>query len=197
AGTAALDQALAALIADPAIWPAAEYLAAKRADRAQRHARFGDTTYNLEPNLKDGPGGLRDAQTMLWLGRRLFAAPTFEALAAQDLISAAEAAAARNAIALLGRIRFALHLAAGRAEERLLFDYQRELARQFGFTDEHRRNLGVEQFMQDFYRAALTIERLSEQFLQRCEEALEPRTARPARLTVDFVDVGGRLDCDP
>jgi [protein-PII] uridylyltransferase len=164
----------------------------------QRHARFGDTTYNLEPNLKDGPGGLRDAQTTLWLGRRLFGAPTFAALAQRDLISPAEAATLESAVELLGRIRFALHLAAGRAEERLLFDYQRELARQFGFSDEHRRNLGVEQFMQDFYRAAIAIERLSEQFLQRCDEALDDTAdSRPLRLNVDFVSVGGRLDCDP
>jgi [protein-PII] uridylyltransferase len=79
-----------------------------------------------------------------------------------------------------------------------LFDYQRELARQFGFSDEHRRNLGVEQFMQDFYRAAIAIERLSEQFLQRCEEAIEDvADAKPVRLNVDFVGVAGRLDFDP
>jgi [protein-PII] uridylyltransferase len=198
AGAAMLDAAVAALVDDVAVWPPAAYLAARRADRLQRHARFGDTTYNLEPNLKDGPGGLRDAQTMSWLGRRLFNAPTFAELAQQDLISLAEAATLERATELLGRIRFALHLAAGRAEERLLFDYQRELARQFGFSDEHRRNLGVEQFMQDFYRAAIAIERLSEQFLQRCEEAIEDvADAKPVRLNVDFVGVAGRLDCDP
>ena len=198
AGAASLDTALAALLGDTAVWPLATYLAAKRADRLQRHARFGDTAYNLEPNLKDGPGGLRDAQMMLWLGRRLFGAPTFAALVQRDLMSTAEAATLESAVELLGRIRFALHLAAGRAEERLLFDYQRELARQFGFSDEHRRNLGVEQFMQDFYRAAIAIERLSEQFLQRCEELLEADAdARPLRLNVDFVGIDGRLDCDP
>jgi len=135
---------------------------------------------------------------MLWLGRRLFGASSFAALAARGLISPAEAGTLERATALLGRIRFALHLAAGRAEERLLFDYQRELARQFGFSDEHRRNLGVEQFMQDFYRAAIAIERLSEQFLQRCDETLsDDAGATPLRLNVDFVSVGGRLDCDP
>ena len=198
AGATTLDAGLAALLADDTLWPPADYLAAKCADRSQRHARFGDTTYNLEPNLKDGPGGLRDAQMMLWLGQRLFAAPTFAALADKDLVSRAEAAAAERAQALLERIRFALHLAAGRAEERLLFDYQRELARQFGFSDEHAKNLGVEQFMQDYYRATLIIERLGEQFLQRCEEAIEEGDEqRRVRLNVDFVSIGGRLDCDP
>ncbi|HET7065586.1 MAG TPA: [protein-PII] uridylyltransferase, partial [Rudaea sp.] len=173
AGAEALDAGLAGILGDATVWPRATYLAAKQADRLNRHGRFGDTAYNLEPNLKDGPGGLRDAQTILWLGRRLFGAPTFAALATQDLISANEAESLEKAQALVERIRFALHLAAGRAEERLLFDYQRELARQFGFSDEHAKNLGVEQFMQDYYRAAIVIERLSEQFLQRCEEALD------------------------
>jgi [protein-PII] uridylyltransferase len=198
AGARTFDAGLAALVDDPELWPPARYLDARRRDREQRHARFGDTTYNLEPNLKEGPGGLRDAQSVLWLGRRLFAAPTYAALARSGLILAAEATAIEAAVDLLGRIRFALHLAAGRAEERLLFDYQRELARQFGFSDEHRGNLGVEQFMQDFYRAALVIERLSEQFLQRCEETLQADPAsRPVRLNVDFVAIDGRIDCDP
>ena len=198
AGAPALDSGLAELLADDCVWPPETYLVAKQADRLHRHARFGDTAYNLEPNLKDGPGGLRDAQTMLWLGRRLFDAPTFAELAQQNLISPNEAASAESAQALLERIRFSLHLAAGRAEERLLFDYQRELGRQFGFTDEHAKNLGVEQFMQDYYRAAIGIERLSEQFLQRCEEALESGADhKPLRLNVDFVSIDGRLDCDP
>jgi [protein-PII] uridylyltransferase len=198
AGAEALDAGLAAILGDATVWPRATYLAAKQADRLNRHARFGDTAYNLEPNLKDGPGGLRDAQTILWLGRRLFGAPTFAALANQNLISANEAESLEKAQALVERIRFALHLAAGRAEERLLFDYQRELARQFGFSDEHAKNLGVEQFMQDYYRAAIVIERLSEQFLQRCDEALDGGTEhKPLRLNVDFVSIDGRLDCDP
>jgi len=198
AGAEALDAGLAGILGDAEVWPRAAYLAAKQADRLSRHGRFGDTAYNLEPNLKDGPGGLRDAQTILWLGRRLFGAPTFAALANQGLISASEADSVAKAQALVERIRFALHLGAGRAEERLLFDYQRELARQFGFSDEHAKNLGVEQFMQDYYRAAIVIERLSEQFLQRCDEALDGGAQhKPLRLNVDFVSIDGRLDCDP
>src|SRR5262249_24271785 len=83
-------------------------------------------------------------------------------------------------------------------DERLLFDYQRLLAEKFGFVDEHRRNLAVEQFMQEYDRAAIAVERLTEQFLQRCEESLDadPKI-RPTRLTIDFVALGGRLDCDP
>jgi [protein-PII] uridylyltransferase len=197
AGVTAFDTAFAAIISDQTIWPAADYLVAKISDRQARHARFNDTAYNLEPNLKDGPGGLRALQLVRWLGRRLFAAPTFAALAARDILSAGEAAAAEHGEATLSRIRFALHLAAGRAEERLLFDFQRTLAAQFGFADEHKQNLAVEQFMQHYYRAAIANERLTERFLQRCEEVLDGDAPAAQRLSLDFVAIGGRLDCDP
>ena len=198
AGGEALDSGFAALLAQPDLWPPARYLEAKAAERHARYARFDDTAYNLEPNLKDGPGGLRALHLILWLGRRLFNAPTLAALVQRGRITAAEAAAAQRANATESRIRFALHLAAGRAEERLLFDYQRALAAQFGFIDEHGQNLAVEQFMQGYYRAAMTLERLCEQFLQRSEEALDADPhPRIVRLSLDFVAVGGRLDCEP
>ena len=212
AGAAALDAAFAALRSDSALWPAAAYLAAKRADREHRHARFDDTAYNLEPNIKDGPGGLRAVHLMRWLGLRLCApesakpaesavvvhAPdTFSTLIKRGMLSAAEVATIEAARQLLSRIRFALHLVAGRGEERLLFDYQRLLAMQFGFVDEHRQNLAVEQFMQGYYRAAIALERLSAQFIGRCEEALDaPPPVVKQRLSIDFINVGGRLDSD-
>jgi [protein-PII] uridylyltransferase len=197
-GPAALQQAFAQLMEDPQLWTAERFFTAKRIEEEQRRARFNDTAYNLEPNLKDGPGGLRALQLILWLGRRVFAAPTFAALVRDGMISAAEADGADEARATLWRIRYALHLIAGRPEERLLFDYQRELATRLGYSDEHEQNLGVEQFMQGYYRAAIAIQRLNDQFVQRCEEALDPESnAKPLRLSLDFVSVGGRLDCDP
>ena len=197
AGAQALDADLDALRDDTSVWPPLRYLDAKRADREQRYARFDDTAYNLEPNIKDGPGGLRAVHLIGWLGRRLFGAADFSTLVQRDLLSEPEAQTLQHARALLTRIRFALHVAAGRAEERLLFDYQRALAAQFGFSDEHGQNLAVEQFMQGYYRAAMALERLSAQFLARCAEALEPAAPPPQRLSIDFVSVGGRLDCDP
>ena len=197
AGASTLDAGFAAILADQNIWPVRDYLAAKVEDRQTRHARFNDTAYNLEPNLKDGPGGLRALQLVRWLGQRLFSAPTFSALAERGILSASEAQVAGQGEATLSRIRFALHLVAGRPEERLLFDFQRTLAAQLGFADEHKQNLAVEQFMQGYYRAAIANERLTERFLQRCEEALDSQSPRTERLSLDFVAIGGRLDCDP
>jgi [protein-PII] uridylyltransferase len=195
AGSVDADAAFTALLADGEIWPKERYLAARRTDRDARHARFDDTAYNLEPNIKDGPGGLRAVHVIGWLGRRLFAAQTLSALMERGLLSASEAASVDDARCLLARIRFALHLAAGRAEERLLFDYQRTLAARFGFADAAQGNLAVEQFMQGYYRAAITLERLGGRFLDACAEVLEP-AASPQRVSLDFVAINGRLDGD-
>lgn len=193
-GDATLEAALAAIVDDPALWPPAAYLAAKRAEQAERHARFDDTAYNLEPNLKDGPGGLRTLDLMRWLGRRIVGAGSFEALAAAGLLDPAESAALAAAEVTLQRIRYALHLEAGRAEERLLFDFQRALAVRLGYVDEHAQNLGVEQCMQAYYRAAQAVERLGTQLLERFDELLEPPRAPAQPIDQDFVALGARLE---
>nr|WP_237071780.1 [protein-PII] uridylyltransferase [Mizugakiibacter sediminis] len=193
-GDPALTGVLAAIVDDPVLWPPAAYLAAKREDQAERHARFDDTAYNLEPNLKDGPGGLRTLDLMRWLGRRIVGAGSFEALAAAGLLDPAEVAALAAAEATLQRTRYALHLEAGRAEERLLFDFQRALAARLGYVDEHAQNLGVEQCMQAYYRAAQTVERLGTQLLERFDELLEPPLAPAQPIDQDFVALGGRLE---
>jgi [protein-PII] uridylyltransferase len=194
AGEQGLADALAALVADPALWPPGQFLAAKRAEQSARHARYDDTAYNLEPNLKDGPGGLRTLDLMCWLGRRVAGAGDFEAMAGRGLLDRTECAALERAQATLWRYRYALHLAAGRPEERLLFDYQRRLAGEFGYRDEHATNLAVEQFMQAYYRAATIAERLGVQFLERCTESLEPAAGPPRELDRDFIALGPRIE---
>ena len=197
AGDAGLDATLQALRDDPALWPPATFLAAKRAEQADRHARRGDTVQNLEPDLKDGPGGLRTLDLLRWLGARLAGAPDFSALIAAGLLDPAEGAALEAAEAVLRRDRTALHLAAGRAEERLLFDHQRALAERLGFREEHAGNLAVEQFMQAYYRAAGSIERLGAQIIERMDERLHPLPpAQP--LDAEFQRRGTRIEsCDP
>jgi len=194
AGGASLVAALARIVDDPAIWPPAAFLAAKRAEQAARYARFNDTTYNLEPNLKDGPGGLRTLDLMRWLGRRIAGAADFPAMVEHGLIDATEQAALERSEATLWRYRNALHLAGGRAEERLLFDYQRQLATELGFEDQHTRNLGVEQFMQGYYRAATIAERLGAQLQERFTELLDPLDIPPVEIDSDFIALGPRIE---
>ncbi len=167
------DNAPAALAATLASeWPAARYLEARRASQRERHARFNDTAYNLEPNIKEGPGGLRDLDTLRWIALRLTGDGSLQHAESAGLLTAPERSALESATAHLARVRFALHRAAGRAEERLLFDHQRQLAREAGLTDEHAGNLAVEQFMQAWFRAAQTVDRLNEQVSRRAGEAL-------------------------
>ncbi len=174
---ALLDDRLRAIVDDPALWPPAAYLAARQGERKARHARFDDTAYNLEPNLKEGPGGLRTLDSLRWMGLRLAGAGDLAHMVLEGLLDPADQTLLEDAERTLRRYRYALHLEAGRAEERLLFDYQRALAARLGFEDEHERNLGVEQFMQGYYRAATQVERLGVQVAERLEEMLETPSA--------------------
>ncbi|WP_426688112.1 [protein-PII] uridylyltransferase [Rhodanobacter ginsengiterrae] len=192
AGDPAMESVLRAIVDDPALWPPREYLAARLAERNARHARYDDTAYNLEPNLKDGPGGLRTLDSLRWMGRRLAHANDLADMVNEGLLDPAEQSVLEESEATLRRYRYALHLEAGRAEERLLFDYQRALAERLGFEDEHAKNLGVEQFMQGYYRAASQVERLGVQVAERFEEMLElPGEALPVGDA--FVRYGSRL----
>lgn len=192
AGDPAFDARLVAIVETSGLWAPQAYLAARLAERDARHARYDDTAYNLEPNLKDGPGGLRTLDSLRWLGQRLARAAGLEQMVTEGLLDPAEQAALEKSEATLRRYRYALHLEAGRAEERLLFDYQRGLATRLGFEDEHAKNLGVEQFMQGYYRAASQVERLGVQVAERFEEMLEPLgEAQP--VGDDFVRYGSRL----
>lgn len=195
AGSREAARDLAEELAAPDFWPADRYAAAKVAEQAARHARFNDTAHNLEPNLKEGPGGLRDLATILWIGGRRFGCPTLDALRDGGLVLPAEHEQLVEARDTLWRVRFALHAGSRRPEERLLFEHQRRLAEVFGHLDPTGGNAGVERFMQSFFRAAMTIDRLNERILQRFAE----RDATPETLPVDddFVRCGDRLGLAP
>ncbi|HEX4854934.1 [protein-PII] uridylyltransferase [Arenimonas sp.] len=172
AGDDGAPAALAAALSPAVLWPPAEYFAAKREEQRARHARFHDTAHNLEPNLKEGPGGLRDLQTVTWMGMRLYGVPGLRALVPLGLLGEDECASLEREWRQLARLRFGLHLLAGRREERLGFDHQKTLAAMLGLKDEHRDNLAVEQMMQGFFRSAATVMRINDRLLQRFEEQL-------------------------
>ncbi len=192
-GAHAIAERLFSRLQGESCWSAAAFVAAKRAEQQARHQRFGDTAYNLEPHLKDGPGGLRDLHMIGWLGRVVGVGGDDAAMLEAGLLDAAEVDALAAARATLFRFRYALHLLAGRAEERLLFDYQRDLAHQLGYRDEHGENLGVEQFMQAYFRAARRIAGANEELIARCTEMLAP-TRDGIVVGPGFVRIGDRLD---
>ncbi len=178
-------------IAPERVWPPRAYFEIKREEQRVRHARFGDTADNLEPNLKDGPGGLRDLQQLGWLARRCFGAHSIDGLVALGHLGADEAAALERERRALSRLRFGLHLVAGRREERLRFDYQKPLAARLHEHDEPDA-LGVEKLMQGFYRSAALVQRINERVLQRFEEYFEGATA-PVAIDADWESRGGYL----
>ncbi|HEY5971318.1 MAG TPA: [protein-PII] uridylyltransferase, partial [Pseudoxanthomonas sp.] len=163
---------LVAAISPREIWPPRDFFVAKREEQRMRHARFGDTSENLEPNLKDGPGGLRDLHTLGWMALRTFGMRELEPLIGLSHLGPDEAAALARERRALGRLRYGLHLVAGRPEERLRFDYQKTLAERLGFADDAE-NLGVEKMMQGFYRSAAIVRRVGDRLLQRFEEQFD------------------------
>lgn len=163
---------LSAALSPDVLWPPKDYFAAKREEQRARHARFHDTAHNLEPSIKEGPGGLRDLQTVTWMGMRLYGVPGLRALVPLGLLGEDECASLEREWRVLARLRFGLHLLANRREERLGFDYQKNLAAMLGLKDERRDNLAVEQMMQGFFRSAATVMRINDRLLQRFEEQL-------------------------
>jgi len=181
---ATAEVALRAATAPDKVWPPRAFFMAKLEEQAQRHARFGDTSDNLEPNLKDGPGGLRDVQTLGWMALRSFGLREFEPLIGLGHLGLDEAAALDRERRALGRLRYGLHLVAGRREERLRFDHQKALAERLGFRDADG-SLAVEQMMQGFYRSAALVRRIGERLLQRFEEHFDG-AAEPVPLDAHF-----------
>jgi len=163
------------------MWNGKEFFEAKFEEQKLRHERYHDTAYNLEPNIKEGPGGLRDIQMISWVARRHLGAQTLHGLVEHDYISESEHRDLAGGQRLLWRVRYALHLLAGRAEDRLLFDFQRQIAERFGFEDGET-SLAVEQFMQLYYRTVMRLERLNESLLQLFQEAL--LSSGPDQVTV-------------
>ncbi|MCB4822058.1 [protein-PII] uridylyltransferase [Roseicella aerolata] len=159
------------------------FLAAKRAERAARHARYGDSPYLVEPNIKEGRGGLRDLQTLYWLSRYAFGTQRMPDLVGPEspgggLLTDHEARAIRRAWDFLWTVRFHLHYVAGRAEERLTFDFQPVVGARMGYTPRGRQD-GVERFMKHLFltvRDVLRLTRVLEPAIERA--ALGPPATR-------------------
>jgi len=156
------------------LWPSPKFFAAKFAEQRARHRRFDDTAYNLEPNIKEGPGGLRDIQMIAWVTQRHFGTSRLHDLVARDFLTEKEYRTLERGRKLLARLRAGLHLIAGRREDRLLFDHQRELAVQLGYRDRPAVR-GVELLMKSYYRTVKDLALLNEILLQHFEEELLTR----------------------
>ncbi|MDH5472044.1 MAG: [protein-PII] uridylyltransferase [Gammaproteobacteria bacterium] len=177
------------------IWDSQSFFQAKLDEQINRHAKFHDTAYNLEPNIKENPGGLRDIQMIGWVAKRHFGAETLHELVNHNFLTEKEYQTLISGQTLLWRIRIALHHLTGRREDRLLFDLQRELAIQFGYTD-GANNLAIEQFMQRYYRTVMELERLNELLLQLFREAIlyKDQIDEPEIINQRFQLINGYLE---
>jgi len=132
---------------------AAQFVEAKLAERDARHQRVGDSRYQLEPNIKEGKGGLRDLHTLFWIAKYIYRTDDVGKLVELGVLSTEESQRFDHAQSFLWTVRCHLHYLAGRAEERLTFDLQAQIARQMGYADDARTR-GVERFMKDYFLVA-------------------------------------------
>lgn len=145
-----------------------DFIEAKLSERQRRHAMTGESRYLVEPNVKDGKGGLRDLHTLFWLAKYLYRVEAVADLVDAGFLNAEEFQAFATAEEFLWLVRCHLHLVAGRAEERLTFDAQVEIARRLGFKDA-KGERGVERFMQRYFLTAKTVGDLTRIFCAALE----------------------------
>jgi [protein-PII] uridylyltransferase len=179
---------------------AAEYVQAKLAERDERHARMGDSRYVVEPNVKEGKGGLRDLQTLFWIAKYIYRVDDVEKLVEQGVLSAKEAHRFARAANFLWKVRCHLHFLTERAEDRLTFDRQSEVGRRMRYTDRAGAR-GVERFMKHYFLVAKDVGDLTRIFCAQLEAEQErrPRFAwkpwGPRKRSIDgFAVDAGRLD---
>ena len=152
-------------------WDAKGFLNGKLAEQVNRHQRTNNTEYNLEPNIKNSPGGLRDIHTIGWVAKRYFGATSIDNLVDYGFIKTSELKILKKGQRYLWKLRYALHMINNKREDRLLLDHQRTLASFFGLKDQ-KGKLAVEQFMGKYYRIAMQMSGFNDLLLQYFDESL-------------------------
>ncbi len=175
------------------------FLVAKTLEMQQRHTKYENTPYALEPNCKESPGGLRDLHIVLWLSRAAGLGQRWERLADSGLATPFEVRQIQRNEALLFLIRARLHLLAGRREDRLVFDLQTAVAESFGYRSQTPEGARLpmrasETLMRRYYWAAKAVTQLSQILLQGIEERLKPPTQPPQRINERFFDKNGMIE---
>ncbi|MET0292076.1 MAG: nucleotidyltransferase domain-containing protein, partial [Steroidobacteraceae bacterium] len=184
-GSSELASDMRDALAPDRVWPARQFYEAKLKEQEDRHAKANDTAYNLEPNVKTGPGGLRDLQTIGWVAKRHFGANSLDELVTHGFLTPSELRKLKQAQSFLWKVRFGLHVLTGRHEDRLLFDHQIKLAQLFGYEDASY-TLAVEQLMQRYYRTVMDVMFLNELLLQLFRDAILSENTPPRPLNARF-----------
>ncbi|SFC21313.1 [protein-PII] uridylyltransferase [Pseudoalteromonas denitrificans] len=170
-------------------WNSEDFFLAKTQEQDLRHKKCHGTTYNLEPNLKENPGGLRDIQTIIWVAKKHFKSQSLSDLITDGYLTYEEHQELLECLLNLWNIRFALHLASGRAENRLLFDHQPLAAELLGFGSDGKAS--VERMMKRLFRIMSRIRELNQMLLRYFDHSILPdrNTHKIEQLNDDFVRV--------
>ena len=169
------------------------FFQAKTLEMRQRHVKYEDTPYSLEPNCKESPGGLRDLQVILWVAKAAGLGDSWRKLSERGLITSTEARLLTENERFFKDIRIRLHIHTKRREDRLVFDVQTPIAESFGFkTSETRR--ASEYLMQHYYWAAKAVTQLNTILVQNIEAQLFPKPAHPKAINERFNEVNGFID---
>ncbi|MBU2224743.1 MAG: [protein-PII] uridylyltransferase [Gammaproteobacteria bacterium] len=192
AGNQLMFDSLQVEVSKDNFWPSKDFFQAKRHEQQGRHAQYHGTAYNLEPNLKANPGGLRDIQTIGWVAKKHFQTRTMRELVAYQYLTEDEYQELMECEAYLWQMRFALHIEAGRNENRILFDYQPAVANRLGFGDDGKAS--VERMMKRFFRTVQRVSELNEMLLQHFEgNILKSHSKYKTQPLDDFFEVQGHL----
>lgn len=165
------------------IWQGEDFFEAKYREQINRHNKFGDIEYDLEPNVKESPGGLRDAQMLMWITKRLLNSRSLTSLYQQGYCTEIEYNNLIQGIEFLWRVRYALHCYTGRAQDKLTFEWQKQLAKDFNFQDNERK-LAVEQFMQRYYRTVMMLRELNDVLMQLIAERITRKNNKSEHITI-------------
>jgi len=177
------------------MWNAQDFFRAKSNEQKQRYRKYDGSSFDLEPNLKSSPGGLRDIHVIGWVAqRRYYPKSLFELIHDQIITKKEYFTLIKNQL-FLWRVRFALHQVTNKAENRLLFDYQKDTAKSLGYEDDEQ-SLAVEKMMKQYYRSVRVIRNISEILLQVLEEKIFSDSAKRSIREIDntYQLVNDRLD---
>jgi [protein-PII] uridylyltransferase len=193
-GNPTMFDELTSRIGPEQIWAVRKFFRAKSDEQLARHHRYNDTAYNLEPHIKEGPGGLRDIQTISWIAQRHFGSRDLKSLIEHNFLTDAECRMLIRGRNLLWKIRNSLHFFSDRCEDRLLFDYQKDIAHEFGYTDDQK-TLAVEKFMKRYYRTVKELRFLNDLLLQYFhQEILTNNRKRIVTVNARFRAVDGMIE---